>query len=108
MRVECKDRETLEPKYRIDAVTDETGTYNIMVEDDHLDQICECALVSSPVDDCKLADPGRCRASALLTGYMNGVRNRKHIVNNMGFFKDKPLAGCQELLKKYFPIDDDQ
>ncbi|POO02824.1 Allergen Ole e 1, conserved site [Trema orientale] len=108
VRVECLDRETLRLKYSLETQTDENGMYEIMVEDDHEDQMCECALVSSPIADCKVADPGRSRASALLTAYMNGVVNRKHIVNNMGFLKDQPLAGCQELLKKYLPTDEDQ
>lgn len=108
MRVECKDRETLRVKYSLEAETDANGTYEIMVEDDHEDQICECALVSSPIANCRLADPGRSRASALLTRYMNGVVNSRHTVNNMGFLQDEPLAGCKELLKKYLPTDEDQ
>lgn len=107
VRIECRDRETLGLQYSIDALTDSTGTFIFKIEDDHEDQICECVLVSSPISDCKLADPGRCRASALLTRYMNGVVNSNHIVNNMGFLKEKPLAGCEQVLKQYFPPDED-
>ncbi|KAF4370559.1 hypothetical protein CsatB_023779 [Cannabis sativa] len=108
VKIECKDGDTLNLKYRMEAETDENGTYEIMVEDDHEDQICECVLVSSPMANCRVADEGRSRASALLTGYMNGVINRKHIVNNMGFLRDQPLPGCTELIKTYFPTDDEQ
>ncbi|XP_024017544.1 protein DOWNSTREAM OF FLC [Morus notabilis] len=107
VRLDCLDRETLELRYSSHAVTDSTGTYNIKVEDDHEDQICECVLESSPIAACEMPDPGRSRASALLTRYMNGVVNNKHIVNNMGFLLEKPLAECEQVLKRYFPDDDE-
>ena len=90
--------------YSIEGVTDSTGTYNILVEDDHQDQICSSVLVSSPVADCKSADPGRSCASLVLTRN-NGVINDKQYANAMGFLKDQPLSGCSELLKQYLESD---
>ena len=100
MRIECKYRNSLGLAYSVDGVTDETGTYNILVEDDHEDQICETVLVDSPVSDCKSADPGRSRANVVLTRF-NGVVKTRRFANNMGFFKDQALSGCPELLKQY-------
>ncbi|XP_008245042.1 PREDICTED: protein DOWNSTREAM OF FLC-like [Prunus mume] len=107
VRIECKYRNTLQLAYSVEGETDTTGTYNILVEDDHEDQICESVLVSSPVNDCKSADPGRNRANVVVTRY-NGVVKDKHYANNMGFFKDQPLAGCEELLKQYLNYDQPQ
>ncbi|KAL5555989.1 hypothetical protein UlMin_038225 [Ulmus minor] len=107
VRVECKDRDSLQLTYSKEAETDSTGTYSILVEQDHEDHMCQCVLVSSPLEGCKVADPGRCQASAVLTR-ANGVVNSKHFVNAMGFLKDKPLAGCEQLLKTYFPTDEDE
>lgn len=76
-----------------------------MVEGDKDDQICESVLVSSPIADCKTSDPGRSKATALLTRTNNGVVNDFHIVNAMGFFKDQPLTLCANLLKKYLPLN---
>ncbi|GMY11319.1 protein DOWNSTREAM OF FLC-like [Fagus crenata] len=104
VRIECKDRESLQLVYSIEGVTDSTGTYNILVEDDHQDQICSSVLVSSPVADCKSADPGRSCASLVLTRN-NGVINDKQFANAMGFLKDQPLSGCSELLKQYLESD---
>ncbi|XP_030973468.1 protein DOWNSTREAM OF FLC-like [Quercus lobata] len=102
VRIECRDRKSLQVVYSNEGVTDSTGTYNISVENDHQDEICESVLVSSPVADCKSADPGRSRATLVLTRY-NGVINENLSANAMGFLKDQPLAGCTELLQQYAP-----
>ncbi|CAN6542263.1 hypothetical protein ACFX13_019487 [Malus domestica] len=104
VRIECKDRNTLQLAYSVEGETDSTGTYNILVEEDHEDQICESVLVSSPISDCKSADPGRSRANVVVTRY-NGVVKDKRYANNMGFFKNEPLAGCEKILEQYKNYD---
>ncbi|KAK9272831.1 hypothetical protein L1049_003209 [Liquidambar formosana] len=105
VRIECKDRDSLQLVYSIEAVTDSTGTYSIRVDDDHQDQLCDSVLVSSPQADCASADPGRDRARVILTRY-NGLLTDNRFANAMGFLKDQPLSGCTELLKQY--QDDDE
>ncbi|KAL5751513.1 hypothetical protein ACOSP7_021722 [Xanthoceras sorbifolium] len=104
VRIECQKRENLQTTYTIDGVTDETGTFNIKVEDDKGDQICYTELVSSPVADCKTPDGGRYRSQIILTR-SNGAISDLHYSNALGYLKDKPLAGCTELLNTYFPYD---
>ena len=101
MAVQCKDRRSLERVYRKEGFTDPTGTYMILVEQDHEDQICECLLVSSPVGDCKTADPGRSRSTIVLTHTQNGLVSPLQYANNMGFLRDSPLPGCHSLLEYY-------
>lgn len=102
VRIECKDRNSLNLKYSIDGVTDSTGTYNIHVDGDHEDQICYAKLIGSPLANCKTADPGRARSQVILTR-SNGAISYLHFANALGFLKDQPLAFCPELLKKYLP-----
>ncbi|KAL6227789.1 hypothetical protein ACLB2K_001745 [Fragaria x ananassa] len=102
--IKCMNRNSMSLAYSVEGVTDQTGTYNILVEDDHEDQICESVLVSSPISDCKSADPGRSRANVVLTRF-NGVVKTKRFANNMGFFKDQALPECTELLKQYLNYD---
>lgn len=104
VRIECNYRDTLSLAYSVEGETDLTGTYSILVEDDHEDQICESVLVSSPISDCKSADPGRSRSTVVLTRF-NGVVKTKRFANNMGFFKDQELPGCSQLLKQYLNYD---
>ncbi|KAM5577340.1 protein DOWNSTREAM OF FLC-like [Rosa sericea] len=104
VRIECKYRKSLSLAYSVEGVTDATGTYHILVEDDHEDQICETVLISSPISDCKSADPGRSRSNVVLTRF-NGVVKTKRFANNMGFFKDQELPGCSQLLKQYLNYD---
>ncbi|KAJ8769703.1 hypothetical protein K2173_005306 [Erythroxylum novogranatense] len=99
VRIECKDRVTLQLKYSVEGVTNSDGLYNILVEDDHEDQICQAVLVDSPQIDCNEADPGRSSSEIILTRY-NGAISNVHFANSMGFFKDKALPGCKELVYK--------
>ncbi|XP_028755057.1 pollen-specific protein C13-like [Neltuma alba] len=105
VRVECKDRESLAVEYRKEGVTDSTGTYSIQVEHDHGDHLCEILFVSSPVADCKVPDPGRSKASIVLTRTENGVVNDLHYANALGCYKDVPLPECYQLLQYYLADD---
>lgn len=80
-------------------MTDSSGTYNILVQGDQEDRLCHAVLVSSPVADCKSADPGRNRAEVVLTRN-NGAISDLHFANSMGFVKDQALPGCAELVKQ--------
>ncbi|XP_054804496.1 protein DOWNSTREAM OF FLC-like [Prosopis cineraria] len=105
VRVECKDRDSLAVMFREEGVTDSTGTYSILVDHDHGDQMCESAFVSSPVSDCKVPDPGRSRSTIVLTRTQNGIVNDLHYANALGCFKDVPLPECYHLMKYYLADD---
>ncbi|GMP32723.1 hypothetical protein CsSME_00006358 [Camellia sinensis var. sinensis] len=105
VRIERKDRETLQLKYSIEGVTDSTGTYNIMVTGDRGDDLCDSVLVSSPESDCAEADPGRDRSRVILTRY-NGINSDTRFANAIGFFRNEPMSGCTQLLQKYQETDD--
>ncbi|KAK9134323.1 hypothetical protein Syun_013653 [Stephania yunnanensis] len=100
VRVECRDSKSLQVVYNIDGVTDSTGTYQIQVADDHGDQLCESVLLSSPERDCATIQPGRDRARVILTNN-NGIVSNYRYANSLGFVKDAPLAGCEQVLKQY-------
>ncbi|KAK9111083.1 hypothetical protein Scep_018602 [Stephania cephalantha] len=100
VRVECRDSKSLQVVYNIDGVTDSTGTYQIQVADDHGDQLCESVLLSSPERDCATIQPGRDRARVILTNN-NGIVSNYRYANSLGFVKDVPLAGCEQVLKQY-------
>ena len=104
VRVECKDREQ-KLMYTMDGMTDSTGTYNIHVNEDHGDETCDVVLVSSPLGDCKTADPGRDRARVVLTSY-NGIVSDTRFANAMGFMKDEVMSGCTTLLQSLMEEED--
>ena len=105
VKLECKDKDTMELLYNTEGKTDATGTYTIMVKEDHKDQICDAVLVSSPQTDCASAAPGRERARVILTRY-NGIASDQRFANSMGFMKEQVLSGCSQLLKQYQEYDD--
>ncbi|XXG46960.1 hypothetical protein AAC387_Pa02g1683 [Persea americana] len=105
VRLECRERESMEKTYRIDGMTDRTGTYKIPVPDDHENEICEMVLVSSPQMECATAVHHADRARVALTRN-NGIVSDTQYANNLGFLKDAPMVGCSQLLKKYQEYDD--
>ena len=99
VRIECVDRTTLQLKYSVQNNTDWRGSYDIVVEGDHADDICSAVLVSSPWAYCKTPDPGRSRSEIILTR-SNGAISDHHFANAMGFLRDEELPGCTELVSK--------
>ncbi|XP_071737734.1 pollen-specific protein C13-like [Rutidosis leptorrhynchoides] len=97
VRVECKNKEQ-KVIFTSEGTTDATGTYYINVNEDHGDETCDVVLVSSPINGCKTADPGRDRARVALTSY-NGIVSDQRFANNMGFMKDEIMSGCTTLLQ---------
>ncbi|KAI3665006.1 hypothetical protein L6452_43622 [Arctium lappa] len=104
VKVECRDRNSMNLRYTLNAVTDATGTYEMEVKTDHGDQKCECTLVSSPDPECAEPNIGRDRATVILTRN-NGMRYDARYANAMGFMKKTELAGCPELVRSYFAED---
>ncbi|XP_042493201.1 pollen-specific protein C13-like [Macadamia integrifolia] len=100
VRVQCKDRDSLQVVYNVDGVTDATGAYKITVPDDHEDELCETVLISSPQNDCKVKSPGRDGSHVILTNNNGIISNIRH-ANAMGFMKDTALSGCTQVLQKY-------
>ena len=104
VRVECKDKEQ-KLLYSMEGTTDSTGTYHVLVNEDHGDETCDVVLVSSPMGDCMTADPGRDRARVVLTSY-NGIVSDKRFANAMGFMKDEIMSGCTTLLQSLMEEED--
>ncbi|KAK9146247.1 hypothetical protein Sjap_006150 [Stephania japonica] len=99
VRLECKDREGGHITYSVSDETDSTGTYQIKVEGEHEEEICEVVLVQSGRPDCKEVLAGRDRARILLSSN-NGIEDSTRFANSLGFLKDKPIASCPKVLAK--------
>lgn len=105
VRIECKDRDSLQLVYSVEGVTDSSGTYEVVIEDDHGDQMCDAILVKSPQANCAKVDPGRDRSRLSLTRN-NGVVSNTRFANAMGFMQDEPASGCTQVLKQYQEYED--
>ncbi|RRT82892.1 hypothetical protein B296_00016951 [Ensete ventricosum] len=100
VRIECRSKATGAKTCNFEGTTDLTGTYNILVADEHEHEICESVLVSSPESRCKTPLQGRERARVFLSRN-NGIASDTRYANSLGFQKDTPLSVCAELLKTY-------
>ncbi|RRT66281.1 hypothetical protein B296_00030166 [Ensete ventricosum] len=106
VKLECRHYETDSIEHTAVGVTDGTGTYNIEVEDNHEEEICEVSLVKSPVPACSEVSGSRNRARVLVTG-RNGLASDVRYANSLGFLKDEPLKECGLLLQQYaLGVDD--
>ncbi|CAN7008738.1 hypothetical protein IGI04_011099 [Brassica rapa subsp. trilocularis] len=105
VRLECKDRRTMELTYRHEARTDSTGSYRILVSEDHEDQFCDTMLVSSSQLRCSNVSPGHDRARVTLTRF-NGIASDERFANNLGFLRDAASPGCAEIMKQYQETED--
>ncbi|XP_073009436.1 major pollen allergen Lol p 11-like [Typha latifolia] len=106
VRLECKHFGSGEIIQKGECVTDATGAYELRVEDDHQEEICEVILVDSPRPDCGEVHIGRDRARVSLTRN-NGISSAVRYANAVGFLKDEPLLECGLLLQKYALGDSD-
>ncbi|KAE8652934.1 protein DOWNSTREAM OF FLC [Cucumis sativus] len=105
VRIECKDRNSMELQYTHEATTDSTGSYTLLVNEDHGDELCDAVLVSSPQEKCSSVSEGRDRARVILTRY-NGIASNERYVNAMGFAMDEPMSGCNQVMSQYQDIED--
>uniref|UniRef100_A0A1D1Y5W6 Pollen-specific protein C13 n=1 Tax=Anthurium amnicola TaxID=1678845 RepID=A0A1D1Y5W6_9ARAE len=103
--VECRDRETGVKKCKSEGVTDGEGKYRIEVVGEHGNEICEAALVSSPLPGCATPLAGRDRARVLLSHH-DGVASNERIANNLGYESDTVLQGCAQIMQVYQQYQD--
>ncbi|KAF8723259.1 hypothetical protein HU200_021775 [Digitaria exilis] len=100
VRVDCRSKTTGVQSCSYEGHTDHTGTYNILVTDEHEHELCESVLVSSPDMRCATTVPGRERAPVFLTSN-NGVTSNVRTANALGFQQDVALPRCAQILKMY-------
>ncbi|KAI4321396.1 hypothetical protein MLD38_034780 [Melastoma candidum] len=100
VRVECKDTKTMQLLYSQETTTDSTGSYKMVVSEDHQDQTCDALLVSSPDRACSTPAAGRDRARVILTRN-NGMASDNRYANAMGFMKTEAVDGCAKVLQMY-------
>ncbi|XP_020113808.1 pollen-specific protein C13-like [Ananas comosus] len=87
VRLQCKHFDSEEVKHQVEGVTDESGTYRLLLEDDHQEEICEVLLLESPRKDCAEIEGRRDSARVSLTRN-NGMASEVRYANPIGFLRD--------------------
>ncbi|XP_010527375.1 PREDICTED: major pollen allergen Lol p 11-like [Tarenaya hassleriana] len=106
VKLECKDRKTMDVMYSDEAITDKDGCYKFFVHEDHKDEMCDVKLVKSPDTNCPRISPGR-EQSQVILNHFNGIASQTRYANNMGFEKEEPDVFCAELMKQYQELDEE-
>ncbi|KAK9267831.1 hypothetical protein L1049_010267 [Liquidambar formosana] len=102
VRLECRNREGGDLTYSVEGETDKTGTYQLGVDGEHENEVCEIVLVKSSKPDCSeiSTDTYTRKASRISLTSNNGMVSGKRLANPLGFMKKEALPECSEVLKE--------
>lgn len=103
--LECRSRENNTVSYSLEGKTDKNGLYNLPVDADYAEEICEVKTVSSPREDCNDHFDDFEKARVLIT-YDNGVASMARYANPLGFMKKEAAPECEQVLKELFPEEE--
>ncbi|KAK9085943.1 hypothetical protein Sjap_026354 [Stephania japonica] len=106
VRLECKNRDTMEVVYSDVKKTNGNGAYEFTVLEDHEDQLCQTVLVSSGEKECSKILAGRERANVVVTNN-NGIISSDRFANNLVAVRNQPMSGCAQVLQQYKLDDED-
>ncbi|CDP01424.1 unnamed protein product [Coffea canephora] len=107
VKLVCKKRDNPDQiTFTKEATTDSTGKYEMQVAYDAGDDICEMEHVKSSDPTCATPNAGRDHARICLTRNNGMVSNVRH-ANNIGYFRDVPLARCPQILQRYQDAESD-
>ncbi|KAJ3669096.1 hypothetical protein LUZ60_011046 [Juncus effusus] len=106
VRLECKHFVNGKIEHVVEGITDKTGTYKVAMKDNHEEEICEVALVESPLSSCSEIIPGRDRARVTLAED-TGITSHNRYANPLGYLTNQPLAICDALMAM-FKLEDDE
>ncbi|OMO93010.1 Pollen Ole e 1 allergen/extensin [Corchorus capsularis] len=102
VRLECRDREGGHLTYKSEGETDSTGTYELKVEGDHEEEVCEVALVKSSDPDCAEIDHENFlgKSARISLTKDSGISSDIRLANPLGFMVKERLPECTEVLRE--------
>lgn len=109
VKLECRDPEEGHLTFSVEGKTDATGNYNIEVDGDHDDEMCQVLLVSSPRQDCNEIPKEAFQplsAKVILTTN-SGISGRVREANPLGFMVKEAIPECLQLYKELDMLPED-
>ncbi|TMW86847.1 hypothetical protein EJD97_020809 [Solanum chilense] len=109
VQLQCKNQTTDAITATVDGKTDEHGFYELLVERDHEDDICEMMLKKSPMDDCtEIPNESNAQESARITiTNNNGIADTTRHANPLFFLKKEASPECDEVFKELELLPED-
>ncbi|CAA0823588.1 Pollen Ole e 1 allergen and extensin family protein, partial [Striga hermonthica] len=106
-KIECAKRsDSTHVTYRKEFVTKSDGTYEVLIDGDRGDDVCNVMAVKSVDSECVKPSLGRDQARVILTRN-NGMSSNARFANAIGFDRWTPLDTCGEILKQYEETETD-
>lgn len=98
VELKCRSRDNDTETYSAKSQTDETGSYEITVDGDHQDDICEVNTVLSPDPTC-VQQPPEISSARVTLAENTGMESNVRFANPIGFRGDKALPDCVNVLQ---------
>ncbi|XP_027127541.1 anther-specific protein LAT52-like [Coffea eugenioides] len=105
VELQCRVRENGTVTVSQKATTDANGNYELTVQGDHEEEICDVASVSSPSQECNVPF-GENKARILLT-QNNGVQGTDRFANPLGYKTTEANPDCKAILQEMGYIPDE-
>lgn len=99
MKLECRKEADNAVTFSKEGLTDNNGVYNIPVEGDHEEEICELKTVMSDVHECNDIMSAKEADKVVLTTNM-GVSSMRRFVNPLGFMTKTVDPKCADIVKE--------
>ncbi|KAI4374678.1 hypothetical protein MLD38_012645 [Melastoma candidum] len=94
VRLECFNRTSGAFTYAAEAKTDANGKYQLTVEGDHEEEICEVHAVNSSDPKCNSLIPDAIKNARISLTKNNGVTDSSRYANHLFFAPEKSLENC--------------
>nr|GME04175.1 anther-specific protein LAT52-like [Ipomoea batatas] len=106
VKLECRNMTTEKVTYTKETKTGADGTYSMMVEGEHEDEICDVTVEKSPREDCKEAAAGLEKAQVVLSDNV-GMHSNVRYANPLFFMKEKVSKDCAKVMKEldFVPLE---
>ena len=103
VRIECRGEDPTNVTYSLEGVTDQNGSYKMIVEGDHGEEECAVTLMKSSREDCsEIPNEGWAiePTSRITVTKNSGFHDNVRHANPLGFTKKKADPGCAQLFKE--------
>ncbi|KAG5613929.1 hypothetical protein H5410_014590 [Solanum commersonii] len=109
VQLQCRNQTTDTITATVEGKTDEHGFYELLVERDHEDEICEMMLKKSTMDDCtEIPHESNAQEAARITiTNNNGIADTTRHANPLFFLKKEASSECDEVFKELELLPED-
>ncbi|KAI4342457.1 hypothetical protein MLD38_027084 [Melastoma candidum] len=98
VKLVCTNRTSGVVKETIQGTTDDKGAYQLTIDGDHADEICEVEAIKSPDPQCSSLVPEAIKNARISLARESGVAIPDRFANPLFYSPEKSLESCPKIL----------